>query len=116
MSRSFADEPTIAELAGLRIGARTDVRHEATCATWYLAVPGQAGQVSPDAGPRADAWLAWPSDTGVMLSTLNWVARGLGFAWVGVLAFVLIPPHGTLNLAVQIAGTAWPARPRWRGC
>jgi signal transduction histidine kinase len=39
-----------------------------------------------------------------MLSTLNWVARGLGFAWVGVVAFVLIPPHGTLNLAVQITG------------
>jgi hypothetical protein len=39
-----------------------------------------------------------------MLSTLNWVARGLGFAWVGVVAFVLVPPHGTLNLAVQIAG------------
>ena len=38
------------------------------------------------------------------MRTLNWVARGLGFAWVGVVAFVLIPSHGTLNLAVQIAG------------
>jgi signal transduction histidine kinase len=38
------------------------------------------------------------------MRTLNWVVRGLGFAWVGVLAFVLIPPHGTLNLTVQIAG------------
>jgi signal transduction histidine kinase len=39
-----------------------------------------------------------------MLRTLNWVARTLGFAWVGVLAFVLAPPHGALNLPVQIAG------------
>jgi signal transduction histidine kinase len=39
-----------------------------------------------------------------MLRTVNWVARILGFAWVGVLAFVLAPPHGALNLPVQIAG------------
>ena len=39
-----------------------------------------------------------------MLRTVNWVARTLGFAWVGVLAFVLAPPHGALNLPVQIAG------------
>jgi signal transduction histidine kinase len=39
-----------------------------------------------------------------MLRTVNWVARILGFAWVGVLAFVLAPPHGSLNLPVQIAG------------
>jgi signal transduction histidine kinase len=41
-----------------------------------------------------------------MLRTVNWVARILGFAWVGVLAFVLAPPHGALNLPVQIAGYA----------
>jgi signal transduction histidine kinase len=39
-----------------------------------------------------------------MLRTVNWVARALGFAWVGVLAFVLAPPHGALNLPVQVAG------------
>jgi signal transduction histidine kinase len=39
-----------------------------------------------------------------MLRAVNWVARALGFAWVGVLAFVLAPPHGALNLPVQIAG------------
>ncbi len=39
-----------------------------------------------------------------MLRTVNWVARTLGYAWVGVLAFVLAPPHGALNLPVQIAG------------
>ncbi len=39
-----------------------------------------------------------------MLRTVNWVDRTLGFAWVGVLAFVLAPPHGALNLPVQIAG------------
>jgi signal transduction histidine kinase len=63
------------------------------------------------------------------MRTLNWTVRGLGFAWVGVLAFVLIPPHGTLNLVVQIAGyclagaaaLAWvlmdthPAATRYRG-
>jgi len=39
-----------------------------------------------------------------MLRTVNWVARTLGFAWVGVLAFVLAPSHGALNLPVEIAG------------
>jgi signal transduction histidine kinase len=39
-----------------------------------------------------------------MLRMVNWVARTLGFAWVGVLAFVLAPPHGALNLPVEIAG------------
>jgi signal transduction histidine kinase len=39
-----------------------------------------------------------------MLRTLNWVGRGLGIAWVGVLAFVLLPPHGHLHELVQIAG------------
>ncbi len=39
-----------------------------------------------------------------MLRTVNHVARGLGFAWVGVLAFVLARPHGASHLAVQIAG------------
>jgi signal transduction histidine kinase len=39
-----------------------------------------------------------------MLRTVNHVARGLGFVWVGVLAFVLARTHGTAHLAVQIAG------------
>jgi signal transduction histidine kinase len=39
-----------------------------------------------------------------MLRAVNWVARSLGFAWLCVLAFVLAPPHGTLNAPVQIAG------------
>jgi len=37
---------------------------------------------------------------------VNWVARTLGYAWVGVLAFVLAPPHGSLHLAVEVAGYA----------
>jgi signal transduction histidine kinase len=41
-----------------------------------------------------------------MLRAVNWVARILGFAWLGALAFVLAPPHGALNLPVQIAGYA----------
>jgi signal transduction histidine kinase len=39
-----------------------------------------------------------------MLRAVNWAARSLGFAWLCVLAFVLAPPHGTLNAWVQIAG------------
>jgi signal transduction histidine kinase len=39
-----------------------------------------------------------------MLSTVNWVARALGFAWLCVLAFVVAPPHGALHASVQIAG------------
>jgi signal transduction histidine kinase len=39
-----------------------------------------------------------------MLRTVNHVARGLGFAWLGVLAFVLARPHGTSHLQVQIVG------------
>jgi signal transduction histidine kinase len=50
---------------------------------------------------RPDAGL---SDTGRMLGTVNWIARALGFAWVGVLAFVIVPPHRPLVLAVQVAG------------
>ena len=39
-----------------------------------------------------------------MLRTVNHVARGLGFAWLGVLAFVLARPHGAYHLPVQIVG------------
>jgi signal transduction histidine kinase len=43
-------------------------------------------------------------ESGVMLRWVNWVARGLGFLWVGVLAFVVYPPPGGGALAVQAAG------------
>ena len=39
-----------------------------------------------------------------MLSTVNWVARVLGFTWLGVLAFLLAPPHDPAALLVQVAG------------
>jgi hypothetical protein len=39
-----------------------------------------------------------------MLRTVNWVARTLGFAWLGLLAFQLAPPHGTAAAVVQVAG------------
>jgi signal transduction histidine kinase len=40
-----------------------------------------------------------------MLRPLNWLARTLGYAWVGVLSFVIYPPHGHPGvLAVQAAG------------
>jgi signal transduction histidine kinase len=41
-----------------------------------------------------------------MLGKVNWLVRGLGFAWLGVLAFGIAPPPGRLAAAVQIAGYA----------
>ncbi len=38
-----------------------------------------------------------------MLGKVNWIARALGFAWVGVLAFALLPAHGRYALPVQVA-------------
>jgi signal transduction histidine kinase len=57
--------------------------------------PGQASR-----RPR----FAWLADTEGMLRAVNWAARSLGFAWLCVVAFVLAPPHGTLNAPVQVAG------------
>ena len=45
-----------------------------------------------------------------MLRTVNWLrtvnglTRALGFAWLGVLAFALAPPHGTAAVVVQVVG------------
>jgi signal transduction histidine kinase len=39
-----------------------------------------------------------------MLRWVNWLARGLGFAWIGVVMFVVSPPHGPYVLPVQVAG------------
>ena len=39
-----------------------------------------------------------------MQRTVNWVARALGFAWIGLFTFLIAPPHGPLAWAVQIAG------------
>ena len=39
-----------------------------------------------------------------MLRTLNGLSRIAGFAWLGVLAFVLAPPHPSSAAAVQIVG------------
>jgi signal transduction histidine kinase len=36
--------------------------------------------------------------------TVNWVSRTLGFAWLGVLAFVIYPPSGLAATVVQAAG------------
>jgi signal transduction histidine kinase len=41
-----------------------------------------------------------------MQRTVNWLARTLGFVWVGLFTFVIAPPHGSLAMAVQIAGSA----------
>jgi signal transduction histidine kinase len=39
-----------------------------------------------------------------MPRTVNWAARTLGFVWIGLFAFLIAPPHGSLNTAIQIAG------------
>jgi signal transduction histidine kinase len=36
--------------------------------------------------------------------TVNWLARALGFAWLGLLAFLIAPPHGAAAMVVQVAG------------
>ncbi len=41
-----------------------------------------------------------------MLSTVNALARALGFAWLGLLAFLIAPPSAPSALPVQIAGYA----------
>jgi signal transduction histidine kinase len=38
------------------------------------------------------------------LRTVNWLTRALGFAWLGVLAFVLAPPPGEAAWVVQVVG------------
>jgi signal transduction histidine kinase len=39
-----------------------------------------------------------------VLRTINWLSRIAGFAWLGVLTFVLAPPSQPAAMAVQIAG------------
>jgi signal transduction histidine kinase len=39
-----------------------------------------------------------------MLRAINWLSRIAGFAWLGVLAFVLAPPTEQAAIGVQIAG------------
>ncbi|HEU5419363.1 MAG TPA: histidine kinase [Streptosporangiaceae bacterium] len=50
--------------------------------------------------------LARPGATGSALRWVNPVARGFGFFWVGMLAFVFYPPPGGAALVVQAAGYA----------
>ncbi len=60
---------------------------------------------TPVSGDRGGSqpWFARPGDTGTM-RTVNWLARALGFAWLGVLAFVLAPPRGEAAVLVQVVG------------
>jgi signal transduction histidine kinase len=41
-----------------------------------------------------------------MVRTVNWLARSLGFAWLGVLTFVIAPPTGLAATLVQALGYA----------
>ena len=82
---------------------------------------GNAGRAVPRrraraiSGPRAltglviarAGWhqppLACPGNTGNMQRRVNWLARGLGYAWVGLLAFLIAPAHGAFAVPVQAA-------------
>jgi signal transduction histidine kinase len=46
--------------------------------------------------------LAFTRDTEAMLRKVNWLSRLLGFAWVGIVAFVLVPPAGRPALVAQV--------------
>jgi signal transduction histidine kinase len=61
-------------------------------------------RTGPDEGASGAPRLSWPGDTRTMLRTANWLSRVAGFAWLGVLAFVLVPPSTPAALPVQIAG------------
>jgi len=61
-------------------------------------------RVSPGVSPRADVPLPRPADTGGMPRTVNWLARTLGYVWLGLLAFLVAPPSAPSALPVQIAG------------
>ena len=54
-------------------------------------------------GPWADASTTRIGETEGMLQWVNWTARWLGFAWLGVLAFLLAPPSGTAAQVTLIA-------------
>jgi signal transduction histidine kinase len=41
-----------------------------------------------------------------MSPVVNWLARALGFAWIGLFTFLIAPPHGSLAAAAQTAGYA----------
>lgn len=43
---------------------------------------------------------------GCVLRRVNWIARAAGFAWIGILAFVIFPPQGSFEVAAQTAGYA----------
>src|SRR6516164_8528504 len=72
------------------------------------AMPGpefHSGVPAPDDhGGRGRPRLALPADTGDMPRTVNWLARVLGFVWVGLLAFLIAPVHGLFAVPVQVAG------------
>jgi signal transduction histidine kinase len=48
-------------------------------------------------------WLG-PGDSGSVLVLVNWLARGAGWAWIGLLAFLIYSPTKPGALAVQAAG------------
>jgi signal transduction histidine kinase len=51
---------------------------------------------------RHQALADWWADTGVMPRMVNWLARTVGYVWLGFMTFLVAPPKGTGAMAVQI--------------
>src|ERR1700733_279693 len=92
--------------------SRSLFRRIADRSTVWPPAPYVAGRLVPG-GTRADrrvsahglTCLGRPAaDTGGMQRKVNWVARALGFVWLGLFTFLIAPPHGSLAWAAQIAG------------
>ena len=75
--------------------------------TGTLLVPGgtrTGSRVSPGSARGLTCRCRAPADTGGMPRTVNWLARTLGYVWLGLLAFLVAPPNAPFALPAQIAG------------
>src|SRR5215813_3400074 len=100
----FVSDSTFVNCAGERVGARAGPRHENDAGA---LVPGGT-RAGPGGSARASALgltcrFRALADTGGMSRTLNWLARTLGYVWLGLLAFLIAPPSAPFALPVQIA-------------
>jgi signal transduction histidine kinase/rhodanese-related sulfurtransferase len=60
-----------------------------------------AGRIRPGVSPRSDPVGRRPRHTGPMNRSVNLVARFLGLAWLGAVAFGIFPPSGHAELLLQ---------------
>src|SRR5215831_18185204 len=100
----FVSDSTFANCAGERVGARAGPWHENDAGALVPGGTRPALASQPAISPRADVPFPRPADTGGMPRTVNWLARTLGYVWLGLLAFLVAPPSAPFALPVQIAG------------